>query len=223
MLLALDTSTHTVGVALYDGTRVLSESVWISPDYHTVELAPKVAEMLSKAGITAVDLGAVAVAIGPGSFTGLRIGLALAKGLAFAHHLSLVGIPTLDILAAAQPILDISLVAVLRAGRGRLAAGWYQKRRNTWQATGNIELLSAEQLSDRIQNPTLVCGEFNEEEKRLLGRKRKNIILASPAHSLRRPAYLAELGWRRWQSGEVDNPATLSPFYLHSGEAIPGG
>jgi tRNA threonylcarbamoyladenosine biosynthesis protein TsaB len=223
MLLALDTSTHTVGVALYDGTHVLSESVWISPDYHTVELAPKVAEVLSKSGMTVVELGAVAVAIGPGSFTGLRIGLALAKGLALAHHLSLIGIPTLDILAAAQPLLDSHLVVVLRAGRGRLAAGWYQKRRNMWQATGNIELLSAEQLSERIQNPTLVCGELNEEERRLLNRKRKNVIIASPAQSLRRPAYLAELGWKRWQSGEVDNPATLSPFYLHTGESIPGG
>ena len=223
MLLALDTSTHTVGVALYDGSRVLSESVWTSPDFHTVELAPKVAEVLAKAGMTATELGAVAVAIGPGSFTGLRIGLALAKGLALAHHLSLVGIPTLDILAAAQPVREAQLVAVLRAGRGRLAAGWYQKRGNSWQAAGSIELLTADALSERIQSPTLVCGELTGDEQQLLRRKRKNIVLASPAQSLRRPAFLAELGWKRWQSGEVDNPATLSPFYLHTGEPIPGG
>jgi tRNA A37 threonylcarbamoyladenosine modification protein TsaB len=56
-----------------------------------------------------------------------------------------------------------------------------------------------------------------------LYKNRRNIKLASPAQSLRRPSYLAELGWRRWQAGEVDNPATLSPFYLHTSGLIPGG
>ncbi len=89
MLLALDTSTHTVGVALYDGVSVLGEAIWTSRDYHTVELAPKAAEILDQCGVEAADLTVVAVAIGPGSFTGLRIGLALAKGLALVHRLPL--------------------------------------------------------------------------------------------------------------------------------------
>ena len=100
MLLALDTSTRTVGVALYDGVQVLSELVWNSKDYHTVELAPAVAETLSKSGVAIEDLQALVVATGPGSFTGLRIGLALAKGIALVRHLPLIGIPTLDVLAA---------------------------------------------------------------------------------------------------------------------------
>ncbi len=136
MLLALDTSTRTVGVALYNGVSVLGEMIWSSRDYHTVELAPKVAEMLSKCGVKTSDLDILAVAIGPGSFTGLRIGLSLAKGLALVHHKPIVGIPTLDILAASQPPGGDSLVAVLRAGRGRLAAGWYQNRGKTWKPGG---------------------------------------------------------------------------------------
>ena len=59
--------------------------------------------------------------LGPGSFTGLRIGLALAKGMALARHLPVIGVPTLDILAAAQPVREENLVAILLAGRGRLA------------------------------------------------------------------------------------------------------
>jgi tRNA threonylcarbamoyladenosine biosynthesis protein TsaB len=223
MLLALDTSTRTVGVAIYNGVSVLGETIWSSHDYHTVELAPKVAEMLLKCGVKTSDLEVIAVAIGPGSFTGLRIGLSLAKGLTLVHHKPIVGIPTLDILAAAQPLGGERLVAVLRAGRGRLAAGWYQGRGRKWQAEGNIELVSAEELVEKIQKPTLVCGELTEEERRILYKNRRNIKLASPAQSLRRPSYLAELGWRRWQAGEVDNPATLSPFYLHTSGLIPGG
>ena len=222
MLLALDTSTRTVGVALYDGVQVLSESVWNSKDYHTVELAPAVAETLSKSGVNIEDLQALVVALGPGSFTGLRIGLALAKGIALVRHLPLIGIPTLDVLAASQPLDDLPLAAVLRAGRGRLAVGWYKAENSAWHSNGDIEILTPEELTQRIQSPTLVCGELEEEERRVLGRKRKNVTLASPAQSLRRPAFLAELGWRRWQQEDVDDPATLAPFYLHYNEPIPG-
>jgi tRNA threonylcarbamoyladenosine biosynthesis protein TsaB len=222
MLLALDTSTRTVGLALYDGVRVLSENVWASQDYHTVELAPAVEEMLKKSGMGVSDLEALGVAIGPGSFTGLRIGLALAKGLALVRHIPLIGIPSLDILAAAQSQTNIPMAASLRAGRGRLAVGWYKLADNSWQSSGDLELLTAQDLSERIHSPTLVCGEFTEQERRLLRRKRKNVILASPAQCLRRPAFLAELAWERWQAGDIADPATLSPIYLHHGEPIPG-
>jgi tRNA threonylcarbamoyladenosine biosynthesis protein TsaB len=168
------------------------------------------------------DLQALAVATGPGSFTGLRVGLALAKGLALAHHLALVGVPTLDALALAQPVLDMPLAAVLRAGRGRLAVAWYQNAGENWQPVGKVEVLTAADLAQMIQKPTYVCGELAAEERRLLSRKRKNVLLASPAQCIRRPGYLAELGWQRWQAGQVDSPVTLAPFYLHIGDPIPG-
>ncbi len=222
MLLALDTSTRTIGVALYDGTRVLGESVWTSVDRHTVELAPAIAEALARSGVVVSALQVLAVATGPGSFTGLRIGLAVAKGLAFARHLPLIGVPTLDVVAVSQPVQDIPLAAVLQAGRGRLAVGWYHAVEGAWQSDGEPEVLEVEALSRRIQSPTLVCGELTEDERRILARKHKNVILASPAHSMRRPSFLAEIAWRRWLTGRVDDTASLSPVYLHFGEPIPG-
>jgi len=222
MLLAVDTSTKMVGLALYDGVQIRSESVWQSHDYHTVELAPAVADLLARSSVKVGDLKAVAVALGPGSFTGLRIGLALAKGLALAGHLALVGIPSFDILAAAQPPCDEPLVTVLRAGRGRLAVCWYQAVDGAWKVNGRAEVLTAQELSERIQQPTLVCGELYEEEQRHLTRRRKNVTLAPAAQSVRRPAWLAELGWKRWLAGKVDDPKTLSPIYLHYNEQIPG-
>lgn len=221
MLLALDTSTHRVGIALYDGVQVLGEMVWTSRQFHTVELAPAVADLLSRMDVTPAQLRALAVAIGPGSFTGLRIGLALAKGLALAQRLPLVGVPTLDILAAAQPLMAVPMAAVLQAGRGRLAVGWYRVVDGEWRSDGKIEVLSSEELYQRLQTPTLVCGELGEDERRLLARKRKTVLLASPAQSARRPGWLAELGWRRWQAGQVDDPAALSPIYLHHSLPIP--
>jgi tRNA threonylcarbamoyladenosine biosynthesis protein TsaB len=222
MLLAIDTSTRSVGVALYDGVRVIHEAIWTSQDYHTVELAPAVAEMIEHSGVDISDLELLAVATGPGSFTGLRIGMALAKGLALAQHLRMIGIPTLDVLASAQPVRDVPMSAVLQAGRGRLAVRWYTVESGKWTPTGEAEVLDVKALSKKIQSPTYVCGELTEEERRILKRKRKNVILASPAQSQRRPAFLAELAWERWQAGEVDNAATLAPEYIHIGEPIPG-
>jgi len=221
MLLALDTSTRSIGLALYDGVQVLSESIWACRDYHTVELAPEVTRALGKSGYAAADLTALGVAIGPGSFTGLRIGLAFAKGVALAQRLPLVGVATLDILAAGQPPQEVPLAAVLQAGRGRLAVGWYRAHHGDWQPQGAAQILTAEELHDRINSPTLVCGELSEAEQRLLSRKRRNVILASPARSVRRPAVLAEIAWKRWQAGQSDPPETLAPIYLHLHEAIP--
>jgi tRNA threonylcarbamoyladenosine biosynthesis protein TsaB len=222
VLLAIDTSTRNVGIAIYDGSQVLSETIWASQDYHTIELAPAIAETLSRAGLEIQNLKLLAVATGPGSFTGLRIGLAVAKGIALACHLPIIGIPTLDIVAESQPISsEVRLAAVLQAGRGRLAVGWYTATNGHWELNPPIEIMDVLNLSRHIHEPTLVCGELTEEQQHALVRKYKNVILASPAHSIRRPSLLAELAWKRWTSGDVDDPATLSPTYLHLGEPIP--
>jgi tRNA threonylcarbamoyladenosine biosynthesis protein TsaB len=67
----------------------------------------------------------------------------------------------------------------------------------------------------------LVCGELSEEAQKLVLSKNKNIVLVSPALGLRRPAYLAELAWARWKAGETDDPASLFPKYLQTGDNIP--
>jgi tRNA threonylcarbamoyladenosine biosynthesis protein TsaB len=215
MLIAIDTSTRLIGVALYDGVQIISEMVWLSQQYHTVELAPTVSALMERAGIPLSELKVVAVALGPGSFTGLRIGISLAKGMALAGRLAIVGVPTFDILAAAQPPGDLPMAAVLQAGRSRLAVGWYKNYSGKWRSDHQIQVLTPRELADRIKSPTIVCGELSEAERRIFKRKRKNVILATPAQSLRRPSYLAELGWRRWQKGMTDDPATLAPNYLH--------
>jgi len=223
VLLALDTSTRNIGIAIYDGIQVFSENIWTSHNFHTVELAPAVAVTLSRAGIEIQNIKLLAVATGPGSYTGLRIGMALAKGIALARHLPIIGIPTLDIVAESQPVSPgYTLAAILQVGRGRLAVGWYIPSDDHWLLNPPIQVMDVIKLSHLIHEPTMVCGELNEEQQHTLARKYKNVILASPAHSLRRPSLLAELAWKRWQAGDVDDPATLSPTYLPIGDPIPG-
>ena len=220
MLLAIDTSTAYVGLAVYDGTQVIGEYIWRSNQHHTVELAPAVAELLARSGLPMDDIHALGVALGPGSFTSLRVGLSLVKGLAVARHLPLVGIPTLDIYAASQPASKLPLLAAIQAGRGRLAVDWYKSTKTGWQAKGPARVATIDTLIDEIQTPSIVCGEFTAEERQRLA-NHENIKLTSPSQSVRRPSILAELAWARWQNGDVDDEATLAPIYLHTTEPIP--
>lgn len=214
MLLAVDTSTAQLGLALYDGAQVIAEYAWRSGHRHTVELAPATAELLARCGLTMEAVQALGVALGPGSFTSLRVGLAFVKGLAIARHIPVIGIPTLDILANAQPASKLPLAVAIQAGRGRFALGWYKVSRKKWQAQGDARVMTLEALLAEVQSPCVLGGEFPAEvRQQILNPKEAQLV--SPAGSVRRPAILAELAWARWQSGDVDDEASLAPIYLH--------
>jgi tRNA threonylcarbamoyladenosine biosynthesis protein TsaB len=192
MLLAIDTSTRQIGVALFDGERILTESTWTSPFHHTVELAPAVKLAFDRSGIGFPALSAIGVAVGPGSFTALRSGLAFVKGLALANGTPLIGVPSLDVTASGMPHSDLPLVAVLEAGRKRLAAGRYIRTGAGWQPDGTPDLVTVEELAAALAEPTLVGGELNSEALAVL---RQNAFArpAPPGANVRRPGLLAEL------------------------------
>jgi tRNA threonylcarbamoyladenosine biosynthesis protein TsaB len=234
MLLAVDTSTAQVGLALYHGQQLIAETIWYSGQRHTVELAPALSELLRRASVTIDDVEALGVAIGPGSFTALRVGLALAKGLALARKLPIVGIATLDVLAAGQPVSPMRLAAVLQAGRGRIAVGWYLPptsgsdnghpvrcvKEGGWEPEGAAEVMTVEGLGTLIDRPTLVAGELTQEERHRLERDKVNVVLAAPHLCVRRPSILAELAEERWRGGRVDAPGALAPIYLQLNASI---
>ena len=219
MILAIDTSTARLGIAVYNGSEILAENCWSSPNRHTVSLAPAIDEMLTNLEIEKKKLKAVAVALGPGSFTSLRVGLSFAKGISLGLGIPVIGIPTLDITANQQPYLEIPLCAFLQAGRGKLAASFYEVKRGRWVSDGEIEIYTAETLSDAITVPTVLTGEF-DADMRTVFRKNKNIKMSGPAASLRRAGYLAEAAWRIYEKGEYPEVSSLSPIYLHTHDPI---
>lgn len=219
MLLAVDTSTRRIGIALFDGDQILSEMAWASPFHHTMELAPAVATTLRYAGLQVPDLTAIGAAVGPGSFTALRTGLAFVKGMALAHNIPLYGINSLTITAASQPPSDIPLIAVLEAGRKRLAAQIFTWQEG-WKANGNTRLVTLEELNHQVVTPTRLCGELDGKARLALAGN-PHARIAGPSQSLRRPAILAELAWARFKNGQADDPASLAPVYL-STEGVGG-
>jgi tRNA threonylcarbamoyladenosine biosynthesis protein TsaB len=202
-------------LALYDGECVVAEETWHSANGHTVEVVPGLVRMLERQRVLPSELRGIAVALGPGSFTGLRIGLGLAKGLALTLAIPLMGIPTLDILVYAQARKRGPVCAVLQAGRGRVSAAFYRWRKGQWQRQGDYRLTTLDELCTDIETRTVFCGEIDAQGTELLrDRLGAKAVVASPASSLRRAGYLAELGWQRLKRGEMDDPATLSPIYL---------
>ncbi len=214
MLLAFDTSTSWISLALYDGVFIRYEVTWQSQHHHTVELAPAIDAVYKHTDTSSEDLTGLAVAIGPGSFTSLRIGLATVKGLSLALNLPVAGVPTLDVIAKAQPLDNKPMVAVLQAGRSRLAYAPYKVENGAWQAQDDPAVIDPKDLVKTITQPTLICGELSEEARSTVGRRWKNAVLATPSLSLRRAGFLAEIGWDRLLNGQSDNPVTLAPIYL---------
>ena len=222
MLLAVDTSTRWIGIALYDQNQVMGEMVWQTNTHHSVELAPGIANLQKLCHVSSQDLKVLAVALGPGSFTSLRIGLAVIKGMALGLHIPVIGIPSFDILAAGQPVKEkYNLITVLQAGRSRVAVSNYKATDSTWKSNGEISVMAFNEVTALIKSPTLVCGEIDDPLRQSLERKRKKVIISSPANSIRRPSILAEIAWQRWQNNQVDEVISLAPIYLHSAEPSP--
>jgi tRNA threonylcarbamoyladenosine biosynthesis protein TsaB len=217
MLLAIDTATRYASLALYDASGVVAEKSWRSGNNHSVETLPAIAELLAQQHLTAMDLTGVTVAQGPGSFTGLRIGMSIAKGLCLALNIPLIAIPTLDIIAYAVGDPGGRIYAVLEAGRGRICVAAYHFEEGLPIREGEIELHVASAWQVPTQEPVLITGEVSVElaERILQQADAEQIIISSLASSLRRAGYLAELAWERLQNGQTDELDTLSPVYVH--------
>ena len=210
LLLALDTSTSTAGVALYDGQRVLSETTWLAGREHSTRLLAEVGAALGRVGREPAQLTGLVVARGPGSFTGVRVALSVAKGMASGLGLPLWGIGSLDVLARAAGVTDLPVLAALEAGRGRYAIGVYRNG----SAVDEARTASLDELIRAIREPTLVIGELEATARARL--RDSAAIVAPPAASLRRAGYLAELGWLAAQAGQPGDPKLVDAVYLAS-------
>ncbi len=214
MELAIDTSTGLAGIALSEEGRTQAELIWHCDRNHTVELIPAVKHLLNQMNKAVEDIQAVFVARGPGSFNGLRVGVSTAKGLAYAGGIPVVGVSTLEVEAYAFAFTGLDICPVHYAGRGELAAALYRYS-DEWKCLREEHITTAEKLCGELGGRTILCGEVPlqvmEEMKSLLG---ELCIVPDPSALLRRPGFLAELGWRRLCSGRQDDPAALQPIYL---------
>ncbi len=210
MLLAIDTSTDWSGVALYNATGVQAEATWRSGRQHTEQVLTQLDLLCGQLGVTPADLSAVAVAIGPGSWAGLRVGMSLAKALVVARDIPIIGVPTTDVWAWSQRHIEQMLVVVIRLGRGRYAVAQYAA---AGQPCASPTAATVYELAAVPVMDALYLGDIDAELQAHLGSVGR---WATPADNVRRPAALAELAWARLADGAVDDVVGLEPIYLSS-------
>jgi tRNA threonylcarbamoyladenosine biosynthesis protein TsaB len=208
LLLALDTSTSIASVGLFDGYRVVSETTWLAGREHSSRLLVEVEIALDRVGLTPSSLTGLVVARGPGSFTGVRVALSVAKGIAAGLSVPLWGVNSLDVLARAAIGAALPVRAVLEAGRGRYATALYERG----VCVENARLATVDQLLASLQTRMLLIGELAPEAA-LLVEQHPLAQLAGPAANARRAGYLAELGWQLAQSGDPGDPAAADAIY----------
>ncbi len=216
MILAMDTATEQASVAIFDeeSLRIVAEHSWLSSRRHTVELMPRVDELMREAGLTPWNLSGIAVAIGPGSYTGLRIALSAAKGIVAVTDAPLLGVPTLDITAYPHQAQNLPILALLQAGRRRVCWALYRKENDRWTTDRGYNIGEPEEMAASMKGKTLLVGEITHVVMEALDQNGVQYSIALPGTHIRRAGYLAAIAAKRMASGDVDDPAALSPLYL---------
>jgi tRNA threonylcarbamoyladenosine biosynthesis protein TsaB len=221
-ILAIDTATLVSSVALATVDNVLAEITLQTKKTHSELLMPHIAKLLDMAQVAKSDLKGVAVSIGPGSFTGLRIGLSTAKTLAYALQIPVVGVPTLAAMAYGCPVPGVILAPMLDAQKGNVYQAlfeWHQGELKEIQPAIVIEVTAALESLSQQERPVIVMGESAVMYRDKIEQIGKNLILAAPHVVIQRASSVAGLGYKLIKQGVRHDVMGLEPLYIRRSEA----
>jgi tRNA threonylcarbamoyladenosine biosynthesis protein TsaB len=222
IILALETATMCGSVALVAANRCLAEFSLQTGETHSRRLLAGVDWLLQETGIEWPMVDAVAVSLGPGSFTGLRIGLATAKGLAMAGGAELIGVGTLDGLAAQFFAAgEVLICPVLDARKKEVYCGFYRcDNQGKPRPLGECLVMSPEALCTRIDEPVVFLGDGAEIYGELFRRRLGGLLKVGPANAyFPRAATIGLLALDMWHKKEFLDPAGAEPIYIRQSEA----
>lgn len=215
MLLAIDTSTRYGGVAIGNGGRILYSRAWHSTQNHTVELMPAIRELLDSANVSIKEMEGIAVALGPGGFSALRVGLSVAKGLAITTDIPTVGIKTLEAEAYPHAARGIPICPSLPAGRSQVAWALFRKDGDHLRQLTDERLSTPEELVEAVTERVIFCGEAAPGLAGFLRERGGNDAeVVADFNPQARLEALAVIGESRLARGEYDDVESLQPFYL---------
>lgn len=215
-LLAIETSSRQLGVALLRDEQLIASYELLADYPHAVELPDAVNRVLKAGSTTLAQIETIAIDIGPGSFTGLRIGLAFVKALAFSSRKAVVGVPSLDVLAANAPYAPGLVCPLLDAKQKNVYAALYQMDGGRPVKRSDYFLGPVDAWLPKITSTTLFLGDGCAlYRQRLTERLGEQARFASMDLWFPKVATLARLGAERFRSGQRDDPSQLVPLYLY--------
>ncbi len=214
-ILGIDTATNVCGVAFTEDERLVTEIRSNFKRAHAEKLIGAINTVLTEADIALNNLDAIAVSIGPGSFTGLRIGLSTAKGLAFANQLPVVAVNTLDALASQAILWQGQVCALIRAQADEAYAAFYRSIGFRQQRVSEYQLIDLNQIEQFIKEQTLMLHVGIRDFNRYLLNTDTNLINVAPEHAcLLSGGTIARLGYEKIRSRETEEIDSLEPYYL---------
>ncbi|MBO7184819.1 MAG: tRNA (adenosine(37)-N6)-threonylcarbamoyltransferase complex dimerization subunit type 1 TsaB [Oscillospiraceae bacterium] len=222
LILAFETSAKAAGVALHDGSKLLAESYQNTGLTHSQTLMVMAEDLLKQCSLTVQDVTHVAVAAGPGSFTGVRIGVAAAKGFAWGGELPCVGVSTLEAMARNLGVYEGTVCAVMDARRSQVYNGLFTVRGGMLERSSEdraIALADLKQELKALEGPIYLVGDGANLTYNTLSSEIPNLILP-PEHRLhQRGAGVALAALEKIAAGEITDGAALEPNYLRLSQA----
>lgn len=222
-ILAIDTATQVSTVAVASLGNLSAELTMQAKLTHSETLMPHIEQVLRMASVSKAQLEGIAVSIGPGSFTGLRIGLAAAKAMSYALEIPLVGVSTLSALAYHYPVAGVRIVCMLDAQKGNAYVETYRWKQGRLQTVDEVQVAKIADIiawCGRMEEPVVLLGDV--VQKKIVGEKMElpDGVVAAPAHLLMpRAACVAMLGIDELAAGHTDNVMALEPVYIRRSEA----
>lgn len=221
-ILAIDTATQVSSVAVASAEKLAAELTMQARLTHSETLMPHIAQVLQMASVKKEELTGIAVSIGPGSFTGLRIGLAAAKAMAYALQKPLVGVSTLAALAGHFPVPGVRIVTLLDAQKGNAYYehfSWEQGQLVSKQAAAVGKVTELVTACGDLAMPVILTGDIVAKKVRDKMTLPTNVQVAPAQQLMPRAANVAQLGLQRLARGEADNVMDLEPRYIRRSEA----
>lgn len=219
-ILGLDTATWYASVGILVDGQARAEGTERTATSHAVSLLSLIERTLAQAGLTLAELDAVAVSRGPGAFTGLRVGLSTAKGLAYATGAALVTVPTLEALAATVGDADVDVVALLDARKGELYSGRYRVHAGQCERLEEDRLTTLEERLATLPERCILVGDADVAYGDVLrARLPSTVEIRSLAHFGPSGLSVARLGAARLQLHGAESELAAEPDYLRPSEA----
>lgn len=216
IVLGIETSAAVCSVGVVDAEKILGEISLHTPFLHAEWIFPRINQLLENLEIQPEDLGGIAVSIGPGSFTGLRVGLSAAKGMAYSLSCPLSTVETLDALAYQSTGNYNQIWALLPSIRGEFFACLYKKNGNTLIKDGDSRLIMPEDFLKSLNQGSLVIGIIPDSLKRNITDNFNSSITVYSWEGLFRGSIIALLGSQKISRGEVADINGVEPLYLRS-------